>query len=158
LVNSAGITRDAFFVKQTYDTWDKVIKTNLYSVFNTCHLLIPHMKTKKFGRIINISSINAHGMIGQTNYSASKAGVEGFSKSLAQEVGKDNVTVNCIAPGYTQTDMLKTVPEIILKQVIDKTPMKRLGTVHDIAEAVLFLINASFITGTVLDVNGGLRT
>ena len=158
LVNNAGVTRDSMFHKMTFEQWNTVISTNLNSLFNMTSLVINAMREKKFGRIVNISSINGvKGQIGQTNYSASKAGVIGFTKALAQEVAAKGITVNAVAPGYTETDMVKAVPEDVLASIIKLIPVGRLGQVEDISNAVLFLVSdkAGFVTGETINVNGG---
>ncbi len=158
LVNNAGITRDAMLHKMTLDQWRVVIDTNLNSLFNMCRPVIEGMRERSFGRIINISSINGQkGQMGQTNYSASKAGDIGFTKALAQENAKKGITVNAICPGYVATDMVKAVPkEIIDKNILPQIPVGRLGEPEDIARCVVFLASddASFITGSTLTVNG----
>ncbi len=159
LVNNAGITRDGFMHKMPKDNWDEVIRTNLGSVFNMSRNVIEKMRNNKFGRIINISSVNAHGQAGQTNYSAAKAGIEGFTKALAQESAKAGVTVNAIAPGYMNTEMVAAIAPEILQQIVSKIPVGRLGEATEIARTALFLANdnSGFITGSVIAVNGGLR-
>ena len=159
LVNNAGITKDKMLHKQEKDNWDKVISNNLTSVFNMSRLVIEGMRTLQYGRIINISSVNAHGAPGQTNYAASKAGIEGFTKSLALESAKLGITVNAIAPGYVDTEMVSAVPAEILHAIISKVPANRLGKADEIAQTALFLASngASFITGAVIPVNGGLH-
>jgi acetoacetyl-CoA reductase len=158
LVNNAGITRDAMLHKMTLDQWRVVIDTNLNSLFNMCRPVIEGMRERSFGRIINISSINGQkGQMGQTNYSASKAGDIGFTKALAQENAKKGITVNAICPGYVATDMVKAVPkEIIDKNILPQIPVGRLGEPEDIARCVVFLASddAGFITGSTLTVNG----
>ncbi|MFI4984175.1 MAG: acetoacetyl-CoA reductase [Rickettsiales bacterium] len=160
LVNNAGITRDGMMHKMSADNWNDVITTNLSSAFNMCRNVIEKMRENKFGRIISMSSVNANGMMGQTNYSAAKAGIEGFTKALALEAARSGVTVNAIAPGYINTEMVAAVPEEALKQIISKVPVQRLGETSEIARTVVFLADdsAGFITGTVIAVNGGLRT
>ncbi|MBN8828404.1 MAG: 3-oxoacyl-ACP reductase [Sphingobacteriia bacterium] len=158
LVNNAGITRDNMLHKSSFADWDDVIKTNLYSCFNMCHAIIPAMRENNFGRIINISSINGlTGQLGQTNYSAAKAGMIGFTKALAKESAIKNITVNAIAPGYIGTEMLASIKEDVLQNIVKQIPAGRLGTPNEIARTVLFLAsdNAGFITGSVLSVNGG---
>ena len=158
LVNNAGITRDKMLHKMTEDDWHQVISTDLDSCFNMCSAVIPTMRLKNFGRIINISSINAQiGQVGQTNYSAAKAGVLGFTKSLAKESASKGITVNAIAPGYTDTSMMDTVPKDILANLIQQVPMKRLGLPEEIARTAVFLAadEAGFITGETICVNGG---
>jgi acetoacetyl-CoA reductase len=159
LVNNAGITRDKMLHRQDLQGWSHVITSNLTSVFNMSRVVIEEMRAAQYGRIINISSVNAHGAAGQTNYAAAKAGIEGFTKSLALEVAKLGITVNAIAPGYTDTEMVRAIPSEVLDSIISKVPMKRLGTVEEIADTALFLAStgASFITGAVIPVNGGLR-
>lgn len=158
LVNNAGITRDGFFHKATPAMWHEVIATNLTSCFNMCHTIVPLMRDKKFGRIINISSINGQkGQIGQVNYSAAKAGILGFTKALSQECASKGVTVNAIAPGYINTDMVAAVPENVLHSIIAQIPVGRLGTAEEIAEVVKFLASdkAGFINGSTITANGG---
>jgi 3-oxoacyl-[acyl-carrier protein] reductase len=159
LVNNAGITRDATLLKITPEQWQQVIDINLTGVFNCAHTIAPFMAEKGFGRIINASSVvGLYGNFGQTNYVATKAGVIGMTKVWAKELGRKGITVNAIAPGFIGTDMLLTMPEKVLQGMRDKTPLQRLGTPEDIANAYLFLASdeASFITGTVLSVDGGV--
>ena len=158
LVNNAGITRDGFLHKMTEDNWDAVLDTNLKSLFNMCRAVIEGMRARSYGRIITISSINGQlGQFGQTNYSAAKAGVFGFTKSLARECANKGITVNAVAPGYIETDMVKAVPEEVLKKIVAQIPVGRLGNPREIARAVCFLAadEAGFITGETLSVNGG---
>ena len=158
LVNNAGITRDGMLHKKDIKAWQDVIDTNLTSCFNMCRAVINSMRDQKFGRIINISSINAlSGQIGQTNYSAAKAGIIGFTKALALESASKNITVNAIAPGYIHTEMLDTIPQDVLDVLIKKIPVGRLGKPEEIARAVAFLASddAGFITGETLSINGG---
>ncbi|HET9159415.1 MAG TPA: acetoacetyl-CoA reductase [Caulobacteraceae bacterium] len=158
LVNNAGITRDGVFHKMTYEQWSEVIQVNMHSAFNMTRQVIEGMRERNWGRVINISSINGQkGQVGQTNYSAAKAGLVGFTKALAQENAKKNITVNAVAPGYIDTEMLQAVPEHVLAGIVANIPVGRLGRVEEIAEAVAFLAseNASFITGATLTVNGG---
>jgi acetoacetyl-CoA reductase len=159
LVNNAGITRDTMFHRMTPEQWSEVINTNLGSLFNMCRPVIEGMRTRKFGRIINISSINGQkGQIGQSNYSAAKAGEIGFTKALAQESAKSGITVNAICPGYIATDMVKAVPkEVLEKNILPLVPLGRLGEPEEVARCVLFLASddASFITGSTLTANGG---
>jgi acetoacetyl-CoA reductase len=158
LVNNDGITRDSMLHKISSQKWQEVIETNLTSCFNMSHIVVKKMRENNFGRIINISSINAlAGQIGQTNYSASKAGIIGFTKALALESASKNITVNAVAPGYIETDMTKEVPENIIKQIKDQIPVKRFGKPEEIARVVLFLAaeEAGFITGETISVNGG---
>lgn len=158
LVNNAGITRDGAMHKMKAEDWLHVINTNLNSCFNLTHAVIGGMRERKFGRIINISSVNGQlGQFGQTNYSAAKAGIFGFTKSLARETAAKGITVNAIAPGYIATEMLKTIPDEVLQKILVGIPVGRLGEPEEIARAVLFLAadEASFITGETLSVNGG---
>lgn len=158
LVNNAGITRDAMMHKMEEEAWHKVIETNLTSCFSMSHAVLPHMRERGFGRIINISSINAlAGQMGQTNYCAAKAGMLGFTKALARESAAKGITVNAIAPGYTRTEMVEKVPEKVMERIVGQIPMGRIGEPEDIARAVVFLAadEASFITGETLNVNGG---
>jgi acetoacetyl-CoA reductase len=158
LVNNAGITKDGAMHKMKPENWSSVIDTNLNSCFYMSRAVIDSMRDKKFGRIINISSINGQlGQFGQTNYSAAKAGIIGFSKALARETAARGITVNCIAPGYIETDMTSAVSPEILKQIIGAIPIGRMGKPEEIARAVLFLAadEAVFITGETLSVNGG---
>lgn len=158
LVNNAGITRDAMLHKLTPGQWSEVIRADLDSVFNTSRHVIDGMRDRNFGRIINISSINGQkGQMGQTNYSAAKAGVIGFTKALAQETARKGITVNVIAPGYIDTDMVAAVPEKALEGIIASIPVGRLGKADEIAGAVLYLASegAAFITGSTLTINGG---
>ena len=160
LVNCAGITRDAVFRKMTPQQWREVIATNLDSVFNVTRHVIDGMLERGWGRIINISSVNAvRGQFGQTNYAAAKAGILGFTKSLAQEVVKKGVTVNAISPGYVQTDMVMAIRADVRDKIVAEIPAGRLALPAEIADAVAFLAseNAAYITGTNLAVNGGLH-
>lgn len=159
LVNNAGITRDATLKKMGADQWDAVINTNLNSMFYMSKQVVNGMMSRGFGRIINISSVNGQkGQYGQTNYSAAKAGVHGFSMALAQETARHGITVNSISPGYIATEMVMAIAEPIRQQIIDEIPVGRLGTPEEIGRAVAFLAdeNAGFITGTNLSINGGL--
>ncbi len=158
LVNNAGITRDAPLRKMTVEQWQEVIQTDLNACFNTCRNVIERMRERGFGRIVNISSINGQaGQFGQSNYSAAKAGLLGFTKALAQEGASKGITVNAIAPGYINTEMVQAVPEEVLASIIKRIPVGRLGRPDEIARAVLFLVadEAEFITGSTLTVNGG---
>jgi acetoacetyl-CoA reductase len=158
LVNNAGITRDAMLHKMTPQQWEEVIFVNLASIFNMSRNVIEGMRERGYGRIINISSINGQkGQMGQTNYSAAKAGAIGFTKALAQEVANKGITVNCVAPGYIDTDMMQAVPQTVLEKIISTIPVGRLGQAHEIAACVAFLAreDASFITGSTVTVNGG---
>ncbi len=159
LVNNAGITRDGMFHKLTREAWQEVIDTNLNGVFNMTHPIWPGMRSRQFGRVINISSINGQkGQMGQVNYSASKAGDLGFTKALAQEGAFAGITVNAICPGYIGTEMVRAVPEKVLNEkIIPQIPVGRLGEPEEIARCVVFLASddAGFITGSTLTANGG---
>jgi len=159
LINNAGITKDAMFHRMRPEQWSAVINTNLNSLFNMCRPVIEGMRERKFGRIINISSINGQkGQMGQTNYSAAKAGDLGFTKALAQESAKSGITVNAICPGYIATEMVKAVPKDVLdKNILPLIPAGRLGEPEEIARCVVFLASddAGFITGSTLSANGG---
>ncbi|PCI27117.1 MAG: beta-ketoacyl-ACP reductase [SAR324 cluster bacterium] len=159
LVNNAGITRDMLFMKMKPADWDQVINTNLTGMFNTCKAVVRPMMKKRYGRIINISSVVGFtGNPGQTNYAASKAGMIGFSKSFAKEVASRNITCNVIAPGFIATEMTDAIPEAEREKLNATIPMQRMGTVDDIANGVLFLASsmASYVTGTTLHINGGM--
>jgi acetoacetyl-CoA reductase len=158
VVNNAGITRDAMLHKMTPEMWNEVIRVDLSSMFNMTQPIIEGMRARNWGRIINISSINGQkGQMGQSNYSAAKAGVIGFTKALAQETARKGITVNCIAPGYIDTDMVAAVPEKVLEGIIAQIPVGRLGKDTEIARCVTFLSGdeAAFITGATLTINGG---
>jgi acetoacetyl-CoA reductase len=158
LVNNAGITRDTTFKKMEWNQWSDVIKTNLDSVYNVTRPLINGMIERKFGRIINISSINGQkGQFGQTNYSAAKAGIHGFTMALAQEVAKNGITVNTVSPGYVATDMLKAVSQDILDKIIAQIPIGRLALPEEVARLVAFLSQdeTAYITGANIAINGG---
>ncbi len=158
LVNNAGILRDKTLKKMQRSEWDSVINVNLGSVYNCCRAVVNHMLERRFGRIINISSVVAFsGNYGQTNYCASKSGIVGFTKSLALELAAANITVNAIAPGIIETDMIMSVPEKYRLKLIEKIPAGRIGSVEDIANAAGFLSGdeACYITGQVIHVNGG---
>jgi len=159
LVNNAGITRDAPFHKMTPQQWNDVIGTNLSGVFNMTHPVWPGMRARKFGRIITISSINGQkGQFAQTNYAAAKAGDIGFTKALAQEGARAGITVNVVAPGYINTEMMSTIPEKVMNEVIlPQIPVGRLGEASEIARTVVFLASddAGFITGSTISANGG---
>ncbi|GLR20010.1 3-oxoacyl-ACP reductase FabG [Portibacter lacus] len=159
LINNAGITRDSSLKKMTPEQWQMVIDVNLTGVFNCTKVISPFMAEAGYGRIINASSVVAHnGNFGQTNYVAAKSGVIGMTKVWAREFGRKGITVNAIAPGYINTEMVQTVPEEYINSIKAKTPLQRLGEVEDIANAYYFLASdqASFITGTTLCVDGGL--
>ena len=159
LVNNAGITRDTMFHRMTPEHWGAVINTNLNSLFNMCRPVIDGMRSRKFGRIINISSINGQkGQVGQANYSAAKAGELGFTRTLAQESAKSGITVNAVCPGYIATEMVKAVPQDVLeKNILPYIPIGRLGEPEEVARCVVFLASddAGFITGSTLSANGG---
>ncbi len=158
LVNNAGITRDSTMSRLTRDMWDAVIDTNLGSCFNLCKLTFDGMRAAKFGRVVNIGSINGQaGQYGQVNYAAAKSGIHGFTKALAQEGARFGITVNAIAPGYVDTEMVRAVPEDVLQKIIARIPVGRLGHAEDIARGVVFLTadTADFITGSTLSINGG---
>ncbi len=158
LVNNAGITRDGTMARMTRDMWDAVVDTNLGSCFNLCKLVFDDMRAAKFGRIVNIGSLNGQaGQYGQVNYAAAKSGIHGFTKALAQEGAKFGITVNAVAPGYVDTEMVRAVPEDVLQKIVARIPMGRLGHADDIARGVVFLTadEADFITGSTLSINGG---
>ncbi|MCU0390102.1 MAG: acetoacetyl-CoA reductase [Thermoflexibacter sp.] len=158
LVNNAAITKDGQFKKMTYERWDLVMKTNLYSVFNCTRHTINQMIERHYGRIINISSVNAQrGQFGQVNYAAAKAGVHGFTKTLAVEVAGKGITVNTISPGYIATDMVMSIAEDVRRKIIESIPVGRLGGTEEIAYLVSFLASeqSSFITGVNYAINGG---
>jgi len=158
LVNNAGITRDGTIHKMDLEQWQAVIDTNLGSCFNMCRAVIDGMRHKNFGRIVNIGSINGQmGQYGQVNYAAAKSGIHGFTKALAQEGAAKGVTVNAIAPGYVDTDMVRAVPPAVLEKIIARIPVGRLGHAEDVARGVVFLTadDADFITGSTLSINGG---
>ena len=159
LVNNAGITQDGLLMRMDDTAWEQVLQVNLTSVFRTSKRAMRGMMKARSGRIINITSVvAAMGNAGQTNYTASKAGVEGFTRSLAREVGSRQITVNCVAPGFIDTDMTSVLDEQLINNMLAAVPLARLGAPEDIAAAVNFLASdeASYITGTVLDVNGGM--
>jgi len=158
LVNNAGITRDAVLHRMTPEQWSAVIATNLTSCFNMCRLVIDGMRERGFGRIVNIGSINGQaGQYGQVNYAAAKSGIHGFTKALAQEGAGKGITVNAVAPGYIDTDMVRAVPPNVLEKIVARIPVGRLGHAEEIARTVLFLVadESGFITGSTLSVNGG---
>ena len=158
LVNNAGITRDATMHRMSYEQWNAVIQTNLSSCFNMSRAVIEGMRVRGFGRIVNIGSINGQaGQYGLVNYAAAKAGIHGFTKALAQEGAARGITVNAVAPGYVDTEMVRAVPADVLEKIIARIPVGRLGKTEDISRAVLFLVadDADFITGSTLSVNGG---
>ncbi len=158
LVNNAGITRDATMKRMTRQMWDEVIDVNLGGCFNMAKAVWDGMSGRKFGRIVNIGSINGQaGQYGQVNYAAAKSGIHGFTKALAQEGARTGITVNAIAPGYIDTEMVAAVPEDVLQKIVARIPVGRLGRAEEIARGVAFLCgeNAGFITGSTLSINGG---
>jgi acetoacetyl-CoA reductase len=158
LVNNAGITRDATMHRMSFEQWNAVIQTNLSSCFNMSRAVIEGMRSRGFGRIVNIGSINGQaGQYGQVNYAAAKSGIHGFTKALAQEGAGRGITVNAVAPGYVDTEMVRAVPKDVLEKIVARIPVGRLGKAEDIARTVLFLVadEADFITGSTLSVNGG---
>ena len=158
LVNNAGITRDGTIHKMSPEMWQDVMDTNLGSCFNMCRNVIEGMRSRKFGRIVNIGSINGQaGQYGQVNYAAAKSGIHGFTKALAQEGARAGITVNAIAPGYIDTDMVAAVPADVLDKIKQRIPVGRLGDASEIARGVLFLVadEGGFITGSTLSINGG---
>jgi 3-oxoacyl-[acyl-carrier protein] reductase len=159
LVNNAGITRDNLLMRMKDEEWDDIVRVNLTAVFRLCRLCVRDMVRAREGRIVNVVSVSGEmGNAGQTNYAATKAGVIGFSKSLAREIGSRNVTVNCVAPGFIETDMTKSLIEAQREAAVQHIPLGRFGKVEDVAAAVGFLVSASagYITGATLDVNGGM--
>jgi acetoacetyl-CoA reductase len=158
LVNNAGITRDATMRKMSRTNWDQVLDTNLGGCFNMCKVVWEGMLAKSFGRIVNIGSINGQaGQYGQVNYAAAKSGIHGFTKALAQEGAPKGITVNAIAPGYIDTDMVSAVPANVLEKIVARIPVGRLGKAEEIARGVVFLVadQAGFVTGSTLSINGG---
>jgi len=160
LINNAGITRDAMFRKMDRTQWDAVLSTNLDSVFNVTHQVLPGMAERGWGRVINISSVNGvKGQFGQANYSAAKAGILGFTRAVAQEVAKKGVTVNAVAPGYIGTEMVMAIKEEVRDQIVATIPAGRLGKPEEIGDLCAFLASesASYITGSTIAINGGLH-
>jgi acetoacetyl-CoA reductase len=158
VVNNAGITRDGTILKMTYQMWKEVMDTNLGGCFNMAKATFPGMRERKWGRIVNIGSINGQaGQYGQVNYAAAKSGIHGFTKALAQEGARAGVTVNAIAPGYIDTDMVAAVPADVLEKIVAKIPVGRLGQAQEIARGVAFLCSedGGFVTGSTLSINGG---
>lgn len=158
VVNNAGITRDGTLLKMSYEEWDDVMRTNLGGCFNMAKATFAGMKDRKWGRIINIGSINGQaGQYGQVNYAAAKSGIHGFTKALAQEGARYGITVNAIAPGYIDTDMVAAVPENVLEKIVAKIPVGRLGRASEIARGVAFLASeeGAFVTGSTMSINGG---
>ncbi|MBL4740396.1 MAG: acetoacetyl-CoA reductase [Sneathiella sp.] len=158
VVNNAGITRDGTLHRMDQNSWQEVINTNLGSCFNMCKATIDDMRANKFGRVVNIGSINGQaGQYGQVNYAAAKSGIHGFTKAMSQEGAAQGITVNAIAPGYINTDMVAAVPENVLQKIVAKIPVGRLGEASEIARGVCFLVadDAGFVTGSTLSINGG---
>jgi acetoacetyl-CoA reductase len=158
LVNNAGITRDATLLKMSFEDWYDVMRINLGGCFNMAKACFPGMKDRGWGRIVNIGSINGQaGQYGQVNYAAAKSGIHGFTKALAQEGARFGITVNAIAPGYIDTEMVAAVPETVLEKIVARIPVGRLGHAEEIARGVAFLCseNAGFVTGSTLSINGG---
>jgi acetoacetyl-CoA reductase len=158
VVNNAGITRDGVLHRMTFEQWNDVIQTNLSSCFNMCRCVIDGMRERGFGRIVNIGSVNGQaGQYGQVNYAAAKSGIHGFTKALAQEGAAKGITVNAIAPGYIDTDMVRAVPANVLEKIVAKIPVGRLGKAEEIARGVLFLVSddGGIMTGSTLSINGG---
>lgn len=158
LVNNAGITRDTTLQRSSLQQWSEVLQTNLFSCFHMCRAVIETMRERAFGRIVNIASVNGQiGQYGQANYAAAKAGMQGFTRALAQEGAPRNITVNTVSPGYIETDMVRKVPEAQLEKIVERIPVGRLGHVEEVARCVLFLAadESGFITGSTLSVNGG---
>ncbi len=158
LVNNAGITRDGTMQRMTFDDWNEVMRVNLGGCFNMAKASYPGMRERGWGRIVNIGSINGQaGQYGQVNYAAAKSGIHGFTKALAQEGARTGVTVNAIAPGYIDTDMVAAVPEEVLEKIVAKIPVGRLGQADEIARGVRFLCSedAGFVTGSTMSINGG---
>lgn len=160
LINNAGITQDAMFHKMTDEQWDRVLNINLNGTYNCTKYVVPGMRDQKYGKIVNISSSSAYGNAGQANYSATKAGIIGFTKTLCKELAGRNITVNAIAPSNIATDMLSTIPDHIKAVAMMMSPIHRYGTVDELAATVLFLASddSSYVNGVVLDVNGGMFT
>lgn len=159
LVNNAGIVRDNLLLRMKKNDWEDVIGTNLTGCYRLCRALVPSMVRARFGRIVSVTSVVGRvGSPGQANYAAAKAGIEGMTRSLARELATRNITVNCVAPGFIDTDMTRGLSDDRRRQLLDQVPLKRLGTPEDVASAVLFLLGegAGYITGTTLDVNGGM--
>lgn len=158
LINNAGIIKDKFTHKMNIKDWESVLNTNLNSVFHCTRNILPKMREKNFGRIISLSSVNAlQGQMGQSNYCASKAGLIGFTKAIALENARKNITANVVAPGYIETEMLSSIaPDIIKNEILKKIPQGRLGSVKDIAKTILFLISSDYITGETISINGGM--
>jgi acetoacetyl-CoA reductase len=159
LVNNAGITRDRSLAKMSAEEWDDVLQTNLSSVFHLTSRVLPHMVKAGYGRIVNISSvIGLHGNFGQANYAAAKAGIVGFTKAAALEVARKGITVNAIAPGFIETEMIAAMPDEVRAAILAKIPMGRFGRPEEIAQVVAFLVSSDYITGQVIAIDGGLYT
>ena len=159
LVNNAGITRDNLLMRMKKEDWNEVIDTNLSGIYRVCRSLVPSMVKARYGRIVNITSVvSRSGNPGQTNYAAAKSGAEGFTRSLARELASRNITVNCVAPGFIDTDMTQKLTEPQREALLTQVPLKRLGTPEDVAHGVTYLLSdaASYVTGITLDVNGGM--
>ena len=159
LVNNAGITRDNLLMRMKKEDWNEVIDTNLSGIYRICRSLVPSMVKARYGRIVNITSVVARsGNPGQANYAAAKAGTEGFTRSLARELASRNITVNCVAPGFIDTDMTRTLTDAQRESLLTQVPMKRLGRPEDVAAGVTYLLSdqASYVTGITLDINGGM--
>jgi len=158
VVNNAGITRDGVLAKMSFEDWNDVMRINLGGCFNMAKAVFPGMRERGWGRIVNIGSINGQaGQYGQVNYAAAKSGIHGFTKALAQEGARSGITVNAIAPGYIDTDMVAAVPQPVLEKIVAKIPVGRLGEAHEIARGVAFLCSeeAGFVTGSTMSINGG---
>ncbi len=159
LVNNAGITRDNLLMRMKKEDWDQVIDTNLTGIYRVCRSLVPSMVKAKYGRIVNITSVvSRSGNPGQVNYAAAKAGTEGFTRSLARELASRNITVNCVAPGFIETDMTASLTDAQREALMSQVPLKRLGRPEDVAAGVAYLLSdqASYVTGITLDINGGM--
>jgi len=159
LVNNAGITRDNLLMRMKSEDWNEVIDTNLSGIYRVCRSLVPSMVKARYGRIVNITSVvSRSGNPGQANYAAAKSGIEGFSRSLARELASRNITVNCVAPGFIDTDMTQSLTEAQREALLTQVPLKRLGTPDDVASGVAYLVSdaASYVTGITLDINGGM--
>jgi 3-oxoacyl-[acyl-carrier protein] reductase len=158
-VNNAGITRDNLLMRMKKEDWDEVIDTNLSGIYRVCRSLVPSMVKARYGRIVNVTSVvSRSGNPGQANYAAAKSGAEGFTRSLARELASRNITVNCVAPGFIDTDMTQKLTEAQRETLLTQVPLKRLGTPEDVAHGVTYLLSdaASYVTGITLDVNGGM--
>jgi len=159
LVNNAGITRDNLLMRMKKEDWDQVIDTNLSGIYRICRSLVPSMVKARYGRIVNVTSVVARsGNPGQANYAAAKAGAEGFTRSLARELASRNITVNCVAPGFIDTDMTRKLTDAQRESLLEQIPLRRLGTPDDVAAGVTYLLSdhASYVTGITLDINGGM--